>query len=126
MTDDAKRARWAATTRDLANVAAAARKVSGLDAQARRRRWQLRESLLERALFDLRGELASMVEAACELAWDGMDHVPVPGTASQETVPAIADRVLLIREIEAEIGRPAEHPEPQWLDGLLDGKWVLT
>ncbi|SOC26969.1 hypothetical protein [Stappia indica] len=82
--------------------------------------------LLERSLADLRGELASMVEATCELAWDGMDHTPVPGTAAIETGSVIADRVLLIREIEAEIGRPAEHPEPQWLDDLLDGKWGLT
>jgi hypothetical protein len=83
-------------------------------------------SLLKRALTDLRGELVSMVETTCEIAWDGMEHAPVPGTASPETVPAIADRVLLIREIEAEVRRPAEHPEPQWLDDLLDGKWVLT
>lgn len=84
------------------------------------------EDLLKRALADLRGELTSMVECCCELAWDGMDHVPVPGTASPETIPAIADRVLLIREIEAEIRRPAEHPEPQWLDDLIDGKWGLS
>ncbi|ADZ70096.1 hypothetical protein [Polymorphum gilvum] len=81
--------------------------------------------LLDRALFELRGELVSMVETACELAWDGMDHVPVPGTACPVSVPGIAARALLIIEIEAEIGRPAEHPEPQWLDDLLDGKWGL-
>ncbi|ADZ72422.1 hypothetical protein [Polymorphum gilvum] len=81
--------------------------------------------LLERALAVLRGELASMVECCCELAWDGMDHVPVAGTASPESVPVIAELALLIIEIEAEIGRPADHPEPQWLDDLLDGKWGL-
>lgn len=84
------------------------------------------ENLFERALAEFRGELASMVETACNLTWDGMDHVPVPGTASPETVPAIADRVQLIREIEAEIGRPFDHPEPQWLDDLLDGKWGVA
>jgi hypothetical protein len=82
--------------------------------------------LLERALHELREVLRSDVEAACDLDGTVPFRMPRPGTCELSWLEPITRMLTLVRDIEAEIGRPFDHPEPQWLDDLLDGKWELV
>lgn len=82
--------------------------------------------LLERSLATLRDLLRSDIE--CAFLMEGArveDSKPVPGSGDVESLRLIVPVLDLVRDIEAAIGRPVEHPEPQWLDDLLDGKWGL-
>lgn len=90
-------------------------------------RLALVEDLLSRSLERLRADLASLVETSCNLDWnEAGEIVPRPGSCGIVAKEDIEQRLALVREIEAAIGRFAEHPEPQWLDDLIDGKWSLT
>ncbi|MBA5777452.1 hypothetical protein H2509_13420 [Stappia sp. F7233] len=84
-------------------------------------------ALLERALAELRHTLRSDVECACELERDWANEIiPVPGTCDEMMADLCERQLNLVRDIQAEIGGFAEHPEPQWLDDLIDGRWSLT
>lgn len=86
-------------------------------------------ALLERALVELRATLAGYVETSCGC---GEDLCPLPGSCEAECVASIEQLLALVRDIEAEIGTPAdlfwtrELEGPEWLTDLVAGKWDLT
>ena len=63
------------------------------------------EDLLERALVELRATLAGYVETSCGV---DAEHRPVPGSCEVECVVPIERLLGLVRDIEAEIGTPAD------------------
>lgn len=85
----------------------------------------LNHDLLQRALAVLQHEAVSAVESCSSLEWDGLDHVPLPGTCEPEGVDHIQHLLQLIRDIESEAG-PSAEPTPKWFHELTDGKWSLT
>lgn len=90
-------------------------------------RLALVEDLLSRSLEQLRADLTGFVETGCNLDHDAAGQiVPRPGSCDPDCMEEIEERLGLVREIEAAIGRFAEHPQPQWLDDLVDGRWSLT
>jgi hypothetical protein len=90
------------------------------------------EDLLERALVQLREVLRSDVETACDLEGTMPFRTPRPGTCELSWLEPITQMLTLVREIEAQIGTPAElnwAPDlsgPQWLTDLVAGKWMLV
>jgi hypothetical protein len=90
------------------------------------------EDLLERALVELREVLRSDVETACDLMGPYPDRTPAPGTCDLPWEEPINRTLALVRDIEAEIGRPtdlewtSELTGPTWLTDLVEGKWGLT
>ena len=87
------------------------------------------EDLLERALVELRATLAGYVETSCGV---DAEHRPVPGSCEVECVVPIERLLGLVRDIEAEIGTPAdlfwtrELEGPEWLTDLVAGTWGLA
>lgn len=82
--------------------------------------------LLERSLMMLRDVLRSDVECGFVMVENGLgDVVPEPGTGDPATLNLINPELCLVRDLERKIGRPVDHPEPQWLDDLIDGKWSI-
>ena len=85
--------------------------------------------LLERALVELRATLAGYVEVSCGA---DADLRPLPGSCEAECVAPIEQLLSLVRDIEAEIGTPAdlswtrELVGPEWLTDLVAGKWRLA
>jgi|TARA_A100001391_G_scaffold50885_1_gene30975 hypothetical protein len=83
-------------------------------------------AVLERSLAEHRGNLSEIIESCSELDQADGDWVPRAGSLHHEAASAVTRLIALVRDLEAIAGRPVEHPEPQWLDDLLDGKWSAS
>ena len=82
--------------------------------------------VLERSLAEHRWNLAEIIESCSELEEVDGAHVPRAGTLHREAASAVSRMTALVRDLEAIVGRPVQHHEPQWLDDLLDGKWSAS